>query len=142
MEKKAVERRNYQGCPVLYFDDQPLLTEQHHKDSCDINNILRHYNEDTLAAHIARFQGNYGDFTDFMDYADAFNFIKQTDEMFNSVPAHIRADFDNDPQKFVDFVSDPNNKKKLSEYGLLVDNSLHLDGALAPTTDAKAAATD
>lgn len=142
MDSKKVERVNFQGCSVLYFDDQPLLTEQHHKDSCDVNNILRNYNADTLALHNAQFEGNYGDFTDFMEYSDAFNFIKQTDEMFNSIPAHIRADFDNDPQKFVDFAVDPANKLKMSEYGFLTDNSLHIDGAKAPTTDAKASATD
>lgn len=135
MDAKPVKRVNYSGCSVLYFDDEILMTEQHHKDSCDINNILSRYSADTLAIHNSQFQGNYGDFTDFMEYHDAYNFIKQTDEMFMSIPANIRQDFDNDPSRFLAFVSDESNRDKMREYGLLVPKSLDIDGAKAPTTE-------
>ena len=39
--------------------------------------------------------------------------------MFMTVPAHIRAEFDNDPAKFLAFVQDDANTEKMREMGLL-----------------------
>lgn len=119
MSKVDVSRRNYQGCSVLYFDDDPGLTEQHHRDDCDINNIMAKFTPDALAAHAAQYQGQYGDFSDLPDYHTALSFVRRIDDIFMDVPAEIRNRFDNDPGKFLAFVDDPNNRDEMFNLGLL-----------------------
>jgi bifunctional DNA-binding transcriptional regulator/antitoxin component of YhaV-PrlF toxin-antitoxin module len=40
--------------------------------------------------------------------------------MFIQIPADIREKFDNDPEKFVDFMNDENNISALQDMGILV----------------------
>ena len=39
--------------------------------------------------------------------------------MFATLPSKIRSAFDEDPQKFLDFCSDPENKPEMEKLGLL-----------------------
>lgn len=92
-------------------------TRQEFKKDCDINRILGQFRKTGTIAHLAKYQGQYGEFTE-MDFTEAMLFIKDTEEMFYSIPANIRAKFDNDPAKFVDFATDENNIAQMREWGL------------------------
>lgn len=116
---KEVNRVNFQGCPVVYFDNDSGRTEQHHKSSCDINNIMGKFSPDVLALHASQYKGQYGDFADLPDYHTAMNAVRRIDEMFLDVPADIRSKFQNDPAKFLNFVNDPVNVDAMYEMGLL-----------------------
>ena len=46
------------------------------------------------------------------------NQVAEAFEMFQSIPARIRALFDNSPQKFLEFAQNPKNADKMVELGL------------------------
>lgn len=94
-------------------------TKQSFKKECDINEILRQFRRTGLISHVERQQGFYGDFIGATTYHDALNLIHDAQDMFMTVPAHIRAKFENDPAKFLDFVHDPDNIDEMRELGLL-----------------------
>ena len=77
------------------------------------------YQKTGLHSHVSHHQGNYGDFMQATDYHTAMNQIIAAGDAFNSVPAEIRAHFENDPGKFLAFVQDPENESGMRELGLL-----------------------
>lgn len=96
----------------------PSLTKQAMAAETDINNIMRKYEKDGIITHLAKHQGQYGDFSEVTDYHTALNTMHAADEAFASLPSRIRGEFQNDPAKFLDFVHDPNNQQKMVEMGL------------------------
>lgn len=84
---------------------------------CDINNILKRYRATGLMRQLPG-QPRYGDFSDIPDYQDALNTVIRAEEAFGRLPSDLRTRFDNDPQKFLDFVHDPANQEELYELGL------------------------
>lgn len=108
---------------VAYADDTPSLTKQEFKDECDINKIMAQYQRTGLVSHVARYQGDYSDVADAVDYQTALNIMKEAQDMFMTVPSSVRSQFDNDPGKFLEFVQDPNNAEKMYEMGLAVRKS-------------------
>ena len=93
------------------------LTKQSHKKECDINFILQQFQKTGTIAHQKTYQGSYGEFAD-IDFHEAMNQVARANEMFETVPAHIRAEFGNDPAAFLNFVQDDKNEAKLIEMGL------------------------
>ena len=104
---------------VFDLDKEPSLTEQSHARECDINNIMKRYENDGLLTHVNTFQGDYGDFTEVQDYHTSMNQILMADEMFMSLPAKIREKFGNDAAKFLMFADDPENEDEMRDMGLL-----------------------
>ena len=107
------------GKPVRKHFTKPSLTKQASKDECDINKIMAKQQKTGLTAHVSKHQGYYGDFMAATDYHSAMNQILAAGEAFNSVPAEIRAQFDNDPGKFLEFCQNPENEEPMRELGLL-----------------------
>lgn len=105
-----------------FFDISPSMTKQEFAADCDINNIMKRFvasNFDPSVLNLSTRQAQYGDFTSMPDsYHAALNFIKDSDATFMKVDAGIRSRFDNDPQKFFDFVTDPRNSAELIDMGL------------------------
>lgn len=79
------------------------MTEQHHKQSCDINTIVAKYLKTGLLDHVKRYEGTYGDVTG-ADFKSAQDLIAQQKSTFNDLPAAVRAKFDNDPTQYLDMV--------------------------------------
>ena len=97
----------------------PSMTQQHFKEECDINAIMRRFERQGVVDHLAKFQGSYGDFTQApQSYEEAMSQITKATEMFMSLPAAIRARFGHDPGAFVDFVSNRENIDELRKLGL------------------------
>jgi len=101
----------------LHCEDA-TLTQQHFKDECDINNILKQFNvtgqlpETTLSPR-------YGDFTGIMDYHSALNQVIAAEDEFMALPADLRARFENDPAKLIDFLDNVENKDEAIKLGLV-----------------------
>ena len=101
----------------LHCEDA-TLTQQHFKDECDINNILRQFNvtgllpENTLSPR-------YGDFTGISDYHTALNQVIAAEDEFMRLPAHLRARFENDPAQLIEFLNNSENKNEAIELGLV-----------------------
>lgn len=60
-----------------------------------------------------------GDFTGAPDFHTAMNLVRQANEEFLRVPAHIRARFGNDPGAFIAFIEDEANRDEAARLGLL-----------------------
>lgn len=96
----------------------PSMTEQHHERECNMNHILRKYRKTGLVDHFNRYQGNYSDVTGAVDFQTALNIVNDGNDAFQSLPANIRNQFQNNPSTFLDFVSDPENTEAMIEMGL------------------------
>ena len=97
----------------------PSRTKQSFKKECDINEILRQFHKSGVITHVQKTQGQYQDFINGVTYHQAMNVIADANSMFETVPAKIRAMFDNDPAKFLDFVQNDENEEQMRELGLL-----------------------
>lgn len=94
-------------------------TKQSHKEECDINTIMRKFYKTGLVKHVNRFQGDYSAMPDIEDYQQALSIQMQARDAFASLPAKLRAEFENDPGLFLRFVMNPENKQRMKELGLL-----------------------
>lgn len=101
---------------VLEFPN-PSKTHQSFKDECDINRIVARYQKTGLLPQVNS-QPQYGDFCTSDDYQTSMNKVLHAQNSFMSLPAKVRARFENDPAKFLDFVYDPENAQELVSLGL------------------------
>lgn len=98
------------------------MTQQHFKDECDVNLIIKRHEETGLWANTlapATREPIFGDFSDVPDYQTAQDMLIDAQDMFMSLPSSIRKLFDNNAMAFVDFYMNPENEDKLIELGLL-----------------------
>lgn len=97
----------------------PTLTQQSFAEEVDINTIVRRFGlTGELPTNVRMPQ--YGDYTEVMDYHQAMTAIRMADESFYSMPADVRARFDNNPGKFVDFCLDEKNLDEAIKLGLAI----------------------
>jgi len=92
--------------------------QQHHKDECDINTIMYRFGQ-TGQLPVNTLNGTYGDFSGVMDYHTAMNALIASEEQFDALPSKLRARFDNQPYKLIEFLNDPKNKDQAIELGLI-----------------------
>ncbi|WMC01485.1 internal scaffolding protein [Microvirus D_HF4_320] len=96
---------------------EPTLTQQHMKDECDINVLVKRYVVTGEMPELTM-PPLQGDFLEVPTYQDALNLMVKANQSFMQQPAEIRARFQNDPARFVDFCSNPDNHDQLRELGL------------------------
>lgn len=96
----------------------PSLTKQAFKGECDINNIMKKYEKNGLLDHLNTHNGDYGNFIGYQDYHSSLNKILEAKEAFLTIPATVRAQFDNDPSLFMSFAQDEKNHDRMVELGL------------------------
>jgi len=94
------------------------LAQQHYKDECDINNILRQFNVTGILPETP-LSPRYGDFTGISDYQTALNAVLAAEDEFMSLPANIRTRFDNDPNNLINFLADESNRAEAEKLGLV-----------------------
>lgn len=78
------------------------MTEQSHKDECDINFILRDYQKTGFIRHAKDNPGVYDDISG-QDFQDAMNIVAKANSLFNGLPSSVRKRFQNDPARFHDW---------------------------------------
>jgi len=98
--------------------EEPTLAQQHFKEECDINTILYKFNVTGLLPE-APLSPRYGDFTGIGDYHTALNRVIAAQDEFDALPAQIRARFENDPAKLIEFLDDDANRPEAEELGLV-----------------------
>lgn len=103
---------------VIQPHSDEIRTEQQWKDECDINHILKRYQKTGLLNHINKAAPMYGDFTMCDDLRGALDKVNIASEIFESVPAHIRAQFENDPINYMEYMINPANRDSIEELGL------------------------
>lgn len=98
--------------------EEPSLAQQHYKDECDINNILRQFNITGLLPE-SPLSPRYGDFSGIGDYHTALNRVIAAQDEFDALPAQIRARFNNDPAELIEFLEDDKNRPEAEDLGLV-----------------------
>ncbi len=94
------------------------LAIQSAKEESDINTIVRRFGlTGELPSDLA--MPRSGDFTNVPDFHTAMNLIRATQEEFLRVPAEVRARFNNDPQRLMEFIDDDSNYDEARKLGLL-----------------------
>lgn len=109
---------------TAHYNEEPSMTKQEFTAEVDINNIVKRFinsGGDPTSLPFTDRKAMYGDFTMLPDsYQSALNYVLDTKAEFMKLPADQRAKFDNNPQVFLDYVSDPKNLDALVEMGLAV----------------------
>jgi phage internal scaffolding protein len=96
-----------------------LITKQSMKAECDIHNILSQYKQTGIIKHIQQYQPRYEDLPDAIDFQQSMNTIIQAEEAFSTLPATVRDRFGNDPQTFLEALSDASQTEELRRLGIL-----------------------
>ncbi len=87
---------------------------QSHKDSVDINVILKRYAKGDVTA-LQRRQAMFGDFSDAPStYAEALNSMILAEQYFNSLPLETRAQFDHNFHRFLVSLDSPDFAEKMA----------------------------
>ena len=102
----------------IKFDQNDGRTQQHQKDECDINLIIKRHTPEQIALMATQNEGQYGDATS-VDYHAAQNIIANANTMFNDLPSELRNQFNNDPASFLDFTSNEANHAEMREMGIM-----------------------
>lgn len=104
---------------------EPSMTKQSFKEECDINNIVRKFETTGILDHVnqAAARGVYEDLPSGLDLQAGLNMIAQAEEAFMALPAAARAEFDNDPVKFVEAFNNPSEaqQERFIALGLATD---------------------
>lgn len=98
----------------------PTRAQQHFKEETDINTIVERFGITGELPKDLRVPINR-DVWEIQDLKGAMNIVNEAREAFMQMPAKVRTTFDNDPAKFVDFVSDEDNRAKAEKLGILVE---------------------
>lgn len=104
---------------VQTVNDEPERTKQSFKDECDINRIMRQFQQTGVVRHLNEARAQYADVSELTDYADALSVVRRAEEMFMSLPSKVRRVFNDDPAAFLDAAHDPAKRDQLVEAGLI-----------------------
>lgn len=101
-------------------DDQekyPSRTVQSEKDNCDINVIMKRFGVTKQMPAVTRIP-EYGDYSGVSDFHSAMTAVRVAEESFMELPASVREEFNNSPQKYLEFCSKPENQERMIELGI------------------------
>lgn len=99
----------------------PGRTKQSFSAECNINNLMARYERTGELTHVTSAMPQYGDFSNVTDYSTALAQVELAKNLFADLPAHIRKMVDNDPGKFLDYMSNPRNLEEQIDLGLVAD---------------------
>lgn len=103
---------------------QPSLTEQDKKNECDINYIINNFVKTGINPTAGR-QMSYVDCTSVPKFEEAQLIVANTLSMFEALPANERDNFGT-VQKYLEYVSNPDNLKDCYERGLIDKDSVDI----------------
>jgi len=92
--------------------------QQHFGPEVNINTIMEKAKRG-IAPRVGNKIAKYGDFSNVTCFADALQQINEANEMFMSIPAKVRARFNNDPNYLIQFMNHPGNRAEAIELGLI-----------------------
>lgn len=106
----------------------PSMTKQSFKDECDINNIVKRFEQTGILDHLNQkaAQGVFTDLGTLMDYQGALELARRAEASFMELPAELRAQFENQPGQFLDFIAqaqagDEAKQEQLIKWGIATD---------------------
>lgn len=102
---------------ALYCEDESL-THQEFAEEADINTIIDRFGIGENPIEAQKWVTNVDIADAPNDYQSVMNQLNEARDQFMSLPAKVRSQFDNDPGRFVDFMSDPSNQDEWIRLGL------------------------
>jgi len=93
-------------------------TKQAFKEQCDVNNIIKRYQNTGTITHIAKSQGMYTDLPNSTSYFEAMNQVLAARDAFDTLPSQVRKEFGHKPEALLDFLADPKNDEQAIAWGL------------------------
>lgn len=93
-------------------------TRQEFADECDINVLLAQYEKTGVLSHFNQGQPDYFDATSVPDLQESLDIVRRAEQAFMTLPAKVRAEFENDPLKFVAFAEKPDNLEQMRAWNL------------------------
>lgn len=75
----------------------------------------------------------YGDFSEPLSYQESLNLVLHANDQFANLPAHVRSRFQNNPQIFLEFTSDPSNLPEMVKMGLAIKRENEQNDNATPT---------
>lgn len=93
-------------------------TRQEFAEECDINVLMAGYERSGIISHINPLPPQYFDASNLPDLAESLAIYDQAQTAFMTLPASVRATFDNDPLKFVEYAENPANLEQMRDWNL------------------------
>jgi phage internal scaffolding protein len=122
--RTAYSKRIPSKTNIEEFD--PSLTVQEQKDSTDVNNILKRFQATGLIEHVNSNEAQYGEFGQY-DYHENATMVARINSSFEELPSSVRAQFNNNPQEWVEHISIPENIEDMKDG--VIDNDIDLNTA-------------
>lgn len=108
-------------------EGEPSQTQQHAKDECDINVIMKRYETKGILPDLIKENPQYGDFSEVPDYQEACAIVQKAELQFAGLDAGLRRKFDNDPVKFLEFATNRDNLREMVQLGLAIEIKPQID---------------
>lgn len=102
-----------------FSSEMESKVQEQFADACQTDTIIRKYNMMGVNPFISAGGSQYLDTTQIPDFICAQNAQIKVKEYFEGLAADVRLEFNNDPMKFAEVVSDPRNTDYLREIGVL-----------------------
>jgi len=109
------------------------LTQQHAKDECDINIIIKRHSQSGNISHLNPKTPLYVDCTGITDLLGAIELVEEAEDNFATLPAAVRKACDNDPVRFVHMIASVEGTQELADAGLLFQQDQQEQLELPPT---------
>lgn len=94
-------------------------TLQEFAEETDLNKIMDKYAAGLAPLPVRDGTPIYGDFSNIPDFATAQQIVIDAREKFEALPSRVRAKFDNDPAKLIEFLKDDSNRSEAEALGLI-----------------------
>lgn len=128
-DRVANSRAHQLCCP------EETRTVQSERDNCDINVIVKRFGVTGQVPQSVRLP-TFESYEDVFDYQTAMQAVIDARDAFMELPAKVRERFNHDPQRFLEYATDPANLDGMRELGLAPPKATP---AASPPGDAKPA---
>lgn len=102
----------------LFCPPEEGVTQQQFAEEVDINTIVKRFGLTGELPDVVKIPQS-GDFTSVVDFKSAMDAIRSAEAGFMELPADLRARFENDPQRLMDFMENPGNLDEARKLGLV-----------------------
>lgn len=118
------------------------LTQQHAKDECDINIIIKKHAATGNISHLNPQTPLYADCTTVRDLQSAIELVEEAADNFATLPSAVRAACQNDPVQFVRMWDHPDGREQLAQAGLRFTTDTSTGGRDRPSKQPAPAPSD
>lgn len=115
---KVVIRNRFQRESVQFKTEGESMTEQCHKDECNINSLLAKYDKTGFIRNLNPNQPFYGEFSQDASLQENIHIARDVEDYFKKLPADVRTLFNNKATNLVEALADNSMDEKLRELGI------------------------